>query len=75
MNNLTNLQSGHYSSDVGIKSSHEIEGIYNAAAFETDEDVLLININKFFTGDQTQEELYEVTRSCWVIGDRRNKAK
>ena len=73
--NLSNLQSGHYSTDFGIKTSDEVIAMYTAPAFATNESVLLININKLFNRDMTANEIYDATRKSWVVGNRRNKAK
>ena len=73
--NLSNLQGGHYSTDFGIKTSDEVIAMYSAPSFETDEPVLLININKLFNREMTADEIYDATRKSWVVGNRRNKAK
>ncbi len=73
--NLSNLQSGHYSNDFGIKTTEEVIAMYSAPPFETDEPVLLININKLFDRQMTETEIYDATRKSWVVGQRRNKAK
>lgn len=75
ISNLSNLQSGHYSSDFGIKTTEEVIAMYSAPLLETDEPVLLININKLFDRELSESEIYEATRKAWVIGQRRNKAK
>ncbi|MEY3885582.1 MAG: hypothetical protein RIS87_1357 [Pseudomonadota bacterium] len=75
ISNLVNLQSGHYSTDFGIKTTDEVIAMYSAPLFATDEPVLLININKRFNREVTVDELYEATRKSWVVGNRRNKAK
>lgn len=73
--NLSNLQSGHYSTDFGIKTVEEVIAMYSAPPFETDEAVLLININKLFDREMSETEIYDATRKSWVAGARRNKAK
>lgn len=75
MENLSNLQSGHYSGEFGIKSSDEIIALYNATELETEEPILLININRLYHRQMNETELYESTRQAWVIGNRRNNAK
>jgi len=75
MNNLTNLQGGHYSSDFGLQTTDEISGMYEAEELSTKEDVLLININKLYRRDMTEKELYDATRASWVLGERKKKAK
>lgn len=72
--NLTNKQSGHHS-DFGLKSTNEIVAMYDAKPLETDLPLLLININKQFFSSMSSAQIYEATRSSWVLGERRNKAK
>lgn len=75
ISNLSNLQSGHYSTDFGIKTSDEVIAMYSAPSFTTSEPVLLININKQFNREMTADEIYDATRKSWVIGSRRENAK
>jgi hypothetical protein len=75
LENVTNIVSGHGSSDRGIMTVEEIEMLYNAEPLETDLPVLLITINRLFRRDMSEEELYEATRKAWKIGERRNKAR
>jgi len=75
ISNLSNLQGGHYSSDFGIKSTEEIIAMYSSSELDTDESILLININRLYHRDITESELYDATRKAWVIGNRRCKAK
>lgn len=75
MNNLSNLQGGHYSNDYGLKTIEEISAMYNAEELNTVESIILININKLYHRDITDSELYDATRKSWVMGSRRTKAK
>lgn len=75
ISNLSNLQTGHYSMDFGIKTTEEVIAMYSAHPFLTDEPVLLININQLFDREMTATEIYEATRKSWVVGVRREKAK
>lgn len=75
MQNLSNLQSGHYSTDFGIKTTEEVIAMYSAEPFSTDKPVMLININKLFDREMTAAEIYDATRKSWVVGDRKSKAK
>lgn len=75
MKNLSNMQGGHYSSDYGLKTSDEIMAMYHAEVFESSMPILLININKRYHRESTDEELYDATRKSWVLGKRRDKAK
>lgn len=74
LTNLSNLQGGHYSSDFGIKTTDEIIAMYSAEALETSLPIVLININKKYYREITQEELYDATREAWVIGSKRDRA-
>jgi hypothetical protein len=75
MENLSNIQGGHYSDDYGLKTVEEISAIYDAEELKTDESVILININRLYNRKMTEVELYEATRKSWVIGKRKAKAK
>lgn len=75
ISNLSNLQSGHYSSDFGIKTTEEIIAMYSALPLETNEPILLININKLFDRELSDTQIYDATRKDWVIGHRGNKSK
>lgn len=75
MKNLSNLQSGHYSSDFGIKTADEISAMYEAKELNTSKSILLININKLYRKDMNDNELYDATRESWVLGTRRVKAE
>ncbi len=74
-NSLLNLQSGHYSGDYGLKTTDEISAMYESEDLATNEPIILININKLYSREMTEKELYDATRKSWVIGSRRNKAK
>ncbi len=75
MKNLSNLQGGRYSSDYGLKTSDEIKVMYYAQEFQSDIPILLVNINKRYHREITDEELYDATRKSWVVGQRKEKAK
>ena len=73
--NLSNLQSGHYSSDFGLKTPGEIVAMYEAEELSTMEPVLLFNINKLYRRDMTMWEIYDATRKFWILGPRRESVK
>lgn len=75
MQNLTNVQSGHYSDDYGLKTVDEITAIYEAESLRTTESVILINLNRLYHHKITETELYEATRKSWKLGLKREKAK
>lgn len=72
--NLTNQQSGH-NSDFGLKPTSEIISMYEAEELRTSLPIMLININKLFNRTMTPVEIYDATRSSWVLGERRKKAR
>jgi hypothetical protein len=73
--NLSNIQSGHYSTDFGIKTTDEVIAMYSASQLVTNESLILININKLFAREMTPTQIYDATRKSWVVGERRKKAK
>ena len=75
IHNLSNIQSGHYSTDFGIKTTDEVISMYSAPQLATNEPLLLININKLFDRVMTPTQLYDATRKSWVVGERRKKVK
>lgn len=75
LQNLSNIVSGHHSSDYGIKTTDEIIAIYNAEDFVTTEPILLININRQYRREMSASELYDATRISWVLGKRREGAR
>lgn len=72
--NLTNQQSGHHS-DYGLKSTSEVISMYEAEELQTSLPILLININRLFKREMNASQIYEATRSSWVLGERRKNAK
>lgn len=75
MENLSNLQGGHYSSDFGLKTADEITAMYEAEELSTTEAIILININRLYRRDMTETELYDATRKSWVVGSRKENAE
>lgn len=51
----------------------EISAMYEAQELNTNEPILLININKLYRRDMSDNELYDATRESWVLGSRREK--
>jgi len=73
--NLSNEVKGHYSSDFGAKTASEIIFQYDAKPCVIDDKVIIITVNRQFKQTMTEQELYEITRGWWVIGERRNNAE
>lgn len=71
INNLSNLQSGHYSNDLGLKSIDEIVTLYEADNILTSEPVLLVNVNKQYKKDMTESELYNISKEKWAVSRSR----
>jgi hypothetical protein len=73
--NLTNLVSGHYSAERGIMSLEDIQIEYQAEEATFEEPVLLIRINRLYRPHMSSDEIYEVTRKHWNIGERGRSVK
>jgi len=72
---LTNLQRGYESRSYGRMSLEQIIASYAAAEVEISDPALIININRTFRYGMPEIEMYDSTRSAWVIGDRKTNAK
>ena len=72
--NLSNKQGGLYSKEYGLKTVDEIRAMYEAQPLDTDEPVVLINLNRLYPRCKTEIDLYETTRKAWRVGNRRDKA-
>lgn len=77
LGNLTNIQGGHHSGDFGLQTAKEISAMYDAEIFDpVDTPVLLVNLNRRYDREMTEEDLYQATRKSWKVGgDRRNKVE
>lgn len=75
LDKVTNIVSGHNAFGFGLKSVDEIKIQYEAEEVIIDDPVILININKKYQRNMSASDLYEATRSAWVVALRRNKAK
>ena len=74
LGSLTNLMSGIYTSDFGMKTASEIFAQYEAAELVAKEPLILVNLNRLYRRDMSPIELYEATRKAWVVGQRRESA-
>ncbi|MFH0888125.1 MAG: hypothetical protein V1871_02830 [Planctomycetota bacterium] len=72
---LTNKVYGQDSEDRGKMSPKEIIAICDAKKAKITDPVMLIKINRKFTRDISENDLYYATRYCWKLGERRYKAK
>jgi hypothetical protein len=75
MRNLTNIQAGYESGEYGRMSLDQVVATYERDSVEINEPVLLININQSFRFGMPEVELYDATRSAWVVGDKRESAR
>jgi len=73
--NLTNIVRGYESREFGRMSAEQIVATYAAEKATILDAVLLININRTFRYGMPKIELYDATRSAWVVGDKRDRAK
>ena len=46
-----------------------------APEIEIVEPAILVTVDRLFRPDMSTDELYEITRGDWLIGERRNEAK
>jgi hypothetical protein len=72
---LTNAVLGHYSDSRGLMSITDIITKYLAPEIEIAEPAILVTVNRLFRRNMSDDEIYEITRGNWVVGERRNKAK
>ena len=72
---LTNIVAGHGSDSRGLMSITDIVTKYLAPEIEIAEPAILVTVNRLFRRNMTDDEIYEITRGNWVVGERRNKAK
>lgn len=75
LDNLTNEVAGHKTMERGLKSIDEINQFYDAEPVDIIEPSIIININRLFDRFMKPEELYNATRSSWILGKKRNEAK
>lgn len=71
---LTNRMAGHHKDSFGRITSQRVISILRAKKVKVVHKAILITINKLYRSDMSSEELYEVTRGIWRVGERnRNK--
>lgn len=73
--NLTNLVLWTHSSNKWLMSINEIIQVYGWKKVDIIDSVILININKLFRRNMTEQDLYEATRKSRVVWEKRNNAK
>ena len=75
LDDLSNAIAGHNMDLRGRMSVAEIIARYQAEPIEISEPVILAIVNKLFERNISLEDLYEITRGNWVVGERRKKAR
>jgi uncharacterized protein len=74
LENLTNVQRGHHSGTYGRIDVDELNARFSKRILkreDIEENILLIRINQLYHYGMTDLELYDATRSCWVINQER----
>ncbi len=72
---LTNRTRGHGSRHGARASVEELISLLDAKTVEIEESAILINITRAFRYGMTVQELYDATRSAWILGPKRENAK
>lgn len=75
LDGLANSVRGWRSIQLGRIPLSELVTYYAATPRIIDEPVILIRINKLYRHGMSLQELYEVTRGVWKLGERREHAK
>ena len=69
---LTMIQGGHHSVEKGLMTTDEILRRYNAKPLiKIGSDCVIININKSYKRGIDHDGIYEATRSCWRMNEKR----
>jgi hypothetical protein len=72
---LTNIVSGHNSYERGWMTVQDVIAEFRREKVNIPEPSILITVNRLFHFGMSQQEIYEITRGNWVLGERRNKAE
>jgi len=72
---ITNKVSGFHSYKRWIMSVNEIKQFYWWKEIKITDPVMLININKLYKRNMTENELYEAISKSWKVGKDREKVK
>jgi hypothetical protein len=75
LDNLSNAVKGHDSWERGLKTVDEVVQYYDAKVITITEPTIIININKRYSRFMSEQDLYDATRSAWVVGLKRNQAQ
>lgn len=74
LENLANEVCGHHNAQQGRMSLEQIRSLYLRKPAKIADPVILIRVAKAFRYDMSAHELYDITRTAWVVGQRREKA-
>lgn len=68
--NLTNLKSGEHRGSFVRITSQKVVSMLTAKRVRVQHKVILVTRNKLYRSDMSPEEIYEVTRGIWKVGER-----
>ncbi len=75
LNQLTNGVRGWRSRRCGRMSLEQVVELYGRKPARITEPAILIRISQLYRHGMSETELYDATRSAWVVGPRREQAK
>ncbi len=75
LESLTNDVHGRHSSQRGRMTIDQVRSLYLRRPATITDPVILIRVARLFRYDMSARDLYEITRSAWHVGSRRNAAK
>lgn len=75
LDKLTNSVLGSHSHSKGMMSINEIKQLYWGKKIDIVDQVMLININRLFRRNMTEEDLYQATRKSWKVWNTKDKVK
>lgn len=69
---LTNRVTGHHTTAQGRAEINELQTILDARTVDITHPCVLITINRMFTHGMSVHEIYDATRSAWVVNPERH---
>ena len=73
LNELTNIVKGHSRRGERLSKVEDLLAVLNDREAKIREPAILINIARSYRPGLSAQELYDFTRSCWKLNDRRTK--
>ena len=67
---LKNKVRGHHANETGLMSLQEVINKYAAPQIKIEHRCLLININKLYKLEMSDDEVYNSTKQSWIIGSK-----